>query len=323
MITPIHKIAAEADELPMHSMPTLPSSLLDLIGNYGMARSECTVGGPEFIERYQALIKGIKDYAAEQQHAALESLRADNAALQDQIKYYMREQEAAAREIESLRAGRAVPERAEAALSMLEDPSKEMLEAFQRGFMAQLKRRKHYKKGWEISAEQAGIKAMLEEVLAKVDAAAPTPPQAEQAGKGEAAWTVHQYTTPVGAKAWLLKNEEGEIRLDTLSGVVRVSMWDERNKCIESSSVTQECAARVIDASLAHPAPQPDDARDARRYRWLRSDDIEVPDGQREISVVLHRLPFSDDPDITLIESELDAAIDAAIAATADHGGEA
>lgn len=46
----------------------------------------------------------------EQQHAALESLRSEVESLQDQIKYHMREQEAAAREMESLRAGRAVPD---------------------------------------------------------------------------------------------------------------------------------------------------------------------------------------------------------------------
>jgi hypothetical protein len=77
----------------------------------------------------------------------------------------------------------------------------------------------------------------------------------------------------------------------------------------------------AVDALAASPTPpvQPDAdvLRDAERYRWLRSDDIEVPDGQREISVVQHRLPFSDDPDITLIESEMDAAIDTAMALTA------
>ena len=54
--------------------------------------------------------------------------------------------------------------------------------------------------------------------------------------------------------------------------------------------------------------------KDAERYRWLRSDDIEVPHGQREICVMLMRLPFREDQtDETLIESELDAAIDAAM----------
>lgn len=53
--------------------------------------------------------------------------------------------------------------------------------------------------------------------------------------------------------------------------------------------------------------------RDAARYRWLRSDDIEVPQGQREIVVQLLRLPFREDQsDETLTESELDAAVDAA-----------
>ena len=52
---------------------------------------------------------------------------------------------------------------------------------------------------------------------------------------------------------------------------------------------------------------------DAERYRWLRSDDIEVPDGQREIVVRLERLPFREDQsDEILIGAELDAAIDSA-----------
>lgn len=54
---------------------------------------------------------------------------------------------------------------------------------------------------------------------------------------------------------------------------------------------------------------------DAERYRWLRSDDIEVLPGQREITVVMHRLPHTEDPDITLIESDLDDEIDARLAA--------
>lgn len=54
--------------------------------------------------------------------------------------------------------------------------------------------------------------------------------------------------------------------------------------------------------------------KDAERYRYLRSDDIETPNGQREICVMLMRLPFMEDQrDETLVESELDAAIDAAL----------
>jgi hypothetical protein len=52
--------------------------------------------------------------------------------------------------------------------------------------------------------------------------------------------------------------------------------------------------------------------KDAERYRWLRSDDSEVLPGQREICVIQERLPHTEDADVTLIESELDAAIDAA-----------
>lgn len=54
--------------------------------------------------------------------------------------------------------------------------------------------------------------------------------------------------------------------------------------------------------------------RDAARYRWLRSDDIEVRPGQMEIYVTHARLPFDEDgADEVLVESALDAAIDAAM----------
>jgi hypothetical protein len=56
--------------------------------------------------------------------------------------------------------------------------------------------------------------------------------------------------------------------------------------------------------------------KDAERYRWLRSDDIEVMPGQREINVYMERLPFTEEPTVLLTESALDEAIDAAIAAT-------
>ncbi|MGC0155795.1 ead/Ea22-like family protein [Chromobacterium vaccinii] len=53
--------------------------------------------------------------------------------------------------------------------------------------------------------------------------------------------------------------------------------------------------------------------RDAARYRWLRSDDIEVLPGQREICAVRFPLPSDEDAgEEVLFESELDAAIDAA-----------
>jgi hypothetical protein len=64
------------------------------------------------------------------------------------------------------------------------------------------------------------------------------------------------------------------------------------------------------------PPAQPDSGRDAARYRWLRSDDIEVLPGQREINVVKQHLPFREDQrDEVLTESALDEAIDAAMAA--------
>lgn len=63
------------------------------------------------------------------------------------------------------------------------------------------------------------------------------------------------------------------------------------------------------------------DAQDAARYRWLRSDDIEVPQGQREILVQMIPLPFREDQTIeTLFESALDEAIDAAMSAPSAGG---
>lgn len=79
-------------------------------------------------------------------------------------------------------------------------------------------------------------------------------------------------------------------------------------RAIESAA----CAKR--DARIAELERQLEDARkDAERYRWLRSDDIEVLPGEREIYVVMARLPFTDSPDETLTEAALDAAIDNAM----------
>lgn len=52
---------------------------------------------------------------------------------------------------------------------------------------------------------------------------------------------------------------------------------------------------------------------DAERYRLLRDDTREMPDGQRELYVVAHGLPFTDDGDEALFGAALDAAIDAAM----------
>lgn len=49
---------------------------------------------------------------------------------------------------------------------LLVSPSKEMLDEFQRAFLRQLKLRKHYKPGWEDSAEVAGAKAMIRKAAA-------------------------------------------------------------------------------------------------------------------------------------------------------------
>lgn len=56
-------------------------------------------------------------------------------------------------------------------------------------------------------------------------------------------------------------------------------------------------------------------AKDAERYRWLRSDDIEVLPGWREICVYMERLPHTDESDVLLTGSDLDSAIDTCIAA--------
>ena len=69
----------------------------------------------------------------------------------------------------------------------------------------------------------------------------------------------------------------------------------------------------IIGAALARIPAVARLVEDAERYRWLRSDDIEVPDGQREIVVRLERLPFREDQsDEILTGAELDAAIDSA-----------
>ncbi|MBQ1761920.1 MAG: hypothetical protein IIZ92_03350 [Aquincola sp.] len=44
---------------------------------------------------------------------------------------------------------------------LLVNPTQEMLDEFQRAFLRQLKLRKHFKPGWEDSAEVAGAKAMI------------------------------------------------------------------------------------------------------------------------------------------------------------------
>lgn len=59
--------------------------------------------------------------------------------------------------------------------------------------------------------------------------------------------------------------------------------------------------------------------KDAERYQWLRSDNIEVLPGQREINVYMERLPHTEEPDVFLIEKELDDAIDAAMSAALEE----
>lgn len=80
-----------------------------------------------------------------------------------------------------------------------------------------------------------------------------------------------------------------------------------------ASPVTTKAGIRGMKSAMRAAAARIRELeQDAARYRWLRSDDIEVLPGQHEISVVKHRLPFTEDSDETLTESELDAAIDAA-----------
>jgi len=59
------------------------------------------------------------------------------------------------------------------ARSRLEEPSPAMLQAFQNGFLHQIKRRKN-KSGLE-SAELHGLRCMLKTMLKEIDAAYPTP----------------------------------------------------------------------------------------------------------------------------------------------------
>jgi hypothetical protein len=56
------------DTLP--PLPMLPQKLLARIGEYGLARTD-GVGDPERLHRWQLLIDGIKEYAADYARAAL------------------------------------------------------------------------------------------------------------------------------------------------------------------------------------------------------------------------------------------------------------
>jgi hypothetical protein len=56
--------------------------------------------------------------------------------------------------------------------------------------------------------------------------------------------------------------------------------------------------------------------RDAARYRWLRDQSTSAPEPLREVCAVMFRAPFTDDPDVTLFEEDLDAALDAIDAAS-------
>ncbi len=82
-------------------------------------------------------------------------------------------------------------------------------------------------------------------------------------------------------------------------------------------------AKNELRAMLTHPQPnQPltDEQRDAARYRWLRSDDIEVAQGQREIYAVQDGLPNTDQKQQVLTESAMDEAIDTAMEAAQQKG---
>lgn len=79
--------------------------------------------------------------------------------------------------------------------------------------------------------------------------------------------------------------------------------------------VHQYAKAVALDSWLACARALEPMLKDAERYQWLRSDDIEVLPGQREILVYMEHLPFTDDPDVLLIGQELDNAIDAAMSA--------
>lgn len=74
--------------------------------------------------------------------------------------------------------------------------------------------------------------------------------------------------------------------------------------------MTESTVALAREAATALEAAQ----RDAERYRWLRSDDIFVMPGQREILVHMEPLPFNEEQSrVLLLDKDLDAAIDAAL----------
>jgi hypothetical protein len=56
--------AADPDAISAHAPPTLPHELLKIIGEYGMARTD-GVGMMEVTNRWEALIRAIKRYAAD------------------------------------------------------------------------------------------------------------------------------------------------------------------------------------------------------------------------------------------------------------------
>jgi len=54
--------------------------------------------------------------------------------------------------------------------------------------------------------------------------------------------------------------------------------------------------------------------RDAERYRWLRDEDRDTPNGMRELYAVQLRFPHTEGMDNDLFDTALDAAIEAALA---------
>lgn len=74
MTNPTEEVKLPELEAIRSALPMLPPSLLNTIGEYGMARtdrvSELTVQ-----YRWEMLIAGIKDYAAEQVRAAIDAAR--------------------------------------------------------------------------------------------------------------------------------------------------------------------------------------------------------------------------------------------------------
>jgi len=190
-------------------MPTTPDAL-KLAAEY---RQSMTA---EVLHAWAADARSV----LEQQRAALESLRSKVTAYEVHCA-------AVEAEVESLRAGRAVP----GWKLVPVEPTPVMKMACQKADMDHGPHQFWLEDEWPdfLRAWQAMLSA------------APTPPQSEQAGKGEII-------------AWVRECSDGTLEGPILDNDSR--MCDTRRKFWTRLS--------------SHPSPPPDDARDAKRYRLIR-----------------------------------------------------